>query len=65
MSNLGTSDESYLANQLTYNPAAANWDTMTVSGSSVAIGGTASAALSGPITGFGLVVQGTGALLVG
>lgn len=42
-----------------YSPAAANWNNLTVN-ASVAIGGPAAAALSGPITGIGLVAQSTG-----
>jgi uncharacterized repeat protein (TIGR03806 family) len=42
-----------------YNPAATNWNNLTV-GSSVTIGGPAGAALSGSITGIGLVAQSTG-----
>jgi hypothetical protein len=49
----------YHRTDMTYNPAATNWNNLTV-GSSVAIGGPAAAALSGPITGIGLVAQSTG-----
>jgi len=58
MSNLGLSSQSYLANQLIYNPEATNWNDLTVGGSSVTIGGAVSTDLSGPITGFGLVLPG-------
>ncbi len=42
-----------------YSPAAINWNNLTVN-SSVAIGGQVATALSGPITGIGLVAQSTG-----
>ena len=42
-----------------YNPAATNWNNLTVN-SSVAIGGPVASALSGPITGIGLVAKSTG-----
>jgi hypothetical protein len=45
----------------TFNPAAPNWKTLTLSGTSATIGGTVSGNLSGNITGAGLVTSFTGA----
>lgn len=39
-----------------FNPAAANWNTVTITGSGAIIGGPASGALAGTITGAGLVI---------
>ncbi len=44
-----------------FNPGASNWKTLTVNGNNATIGGTASANLTGNITGAGLVVSFTGA----
>ena len=44
-----------------FNPAAGNWKTLTLGGSSAIIGGMASGNLSGNITGVGLVTSFTGA----
>ncbi len=43
-----------------FNPGASNWKTLTVSGTSATIGGTASGNLTGNITGAGLVSSFTG-----
>jgi hypothetical protein len=47
--------EYFSSEALTYNPAAANWDSFTVSGSSITLGAVAGSALSGDITGVGIV----------
>ena len=49
----------YHRTDMTYNPAATNWNALSV-GSSVVIGGPASAYLSGPITGVGIVTDPNG-----
>jgi hypothetical protein len=51
-------------NRLLYtnNSAPANWNTLTLSGASVTVGGPPSAPLSGPITGVGLVTIQNGSL---
>jgi hypothetical protein len=54
-----TGGNSFHRTDMIYNPAATNWNNLTV-GSSVAIGGPAAAGLSGPITGIGLVAKSTG-----
>jgi len=46
----------FFASSVTYNPAAANWNTLTVS-PGVTIGGAAPGNLSGNITGVGIVVR--------
>ena len=46
----------YLTNQYAFNPAATNWNDLTISGSTVTIGAPAASALTGNITGAGLVV---------
>jgi len=48
----------FYLSSITYNPAASNWNTLTIS--SGAIGGLVSGNLSGPITGIGVVVALTG-----
>ena len=48
----------FYLSSITYNPAATNWNTLTIS--SGAIGGPAPGNLSGPITGIGVVVALTG-----
>lgn len=49
----------YTRTDMTYNPAATNWNTLTVDtiNANVVIGGPAGANLSGPITGIGIVSQ--------
>jgi arabinogalactan endo-1,4-beta-galactosidase len=42
---------------LVYNPIASSWTNLTISGGSVTLGQRASANLSGPITGIGIVVK--------
>ncbi len=46
----------YLLNQLAFTTTATNWNTMTVSGATVSIGGHPGTALSGNITGAGVVM---------
>ena len=46
----------YLPYQLGFNPAATNWNTVTITGTNAIIGAQASSALTGNITGVGLVV---------
>jgi alpha-D-xyloside xylohydrolase len=53
-----TGGTNYHRTDMIYNPAATNWNNLTVN-SSVAIGGPAAAALSGPITGIGVVAKST------
>lgn len=48
----------FYLSSITYNPAASNWNTLTIS--SGAVGGPAPGNLSGPITGIGVVVALTG-----
>ncbi len=54
-----TGGTNYHRTDMIYNPAATNWNNLTVN-SSVTIGGPAATALTGPITGIGLVAQSTG-----
>lgn len=51
---------SFATQTLNFNPAAANWDNLTVSPSGAVIGSTASHALTGTLTGAGLVFVVTG-----
>lgn len=46
----------YLTNAMQFNPAATNWNTLTINATSATIGSQASANLTGNITGAGLVV---------
>ncbi|HXS67894.1 MAG TPA: immunoglobulin domain-containing protein [Candidatus Polarisedimenticolia bacterium] len=53
----------YLPYQLAFNPAATNWDNLTVTGTNAIVGSQAGSALSGNITGAGIVMahnDGTG-----
>ena len=50
----------YQRTDLTYSPAAANWNMLSLGVSSVTITGTAASNLSGPITGIGIVAQSDG-----
>ncbi len=53
----------YLTYQLGFNPAATNWNTLNITGTNAIIGGKAGSALSGNITGAGIVMahnDGTG-----
>ena len=54
-----TGGTNYHRTDMIYNSAATNWNNLTVN-SSVAIGGPVASALSGPITGIGLVAKSTG-----
>jgi hypothetical protein len=54
-----TGTTNYHRTDMIYNPAATNWNDLTVN-SSVSIGGPAATALSGPITGIGMVAESTG-----
>ncbi len=51
-----TAQSPYLLYQLGFNPAATNWNTITITGTGAIIGAQAGTALSGNITGVGLVV---------
>jgi hypothetical protein len=46
----------YLLDQLAFTTAATNWNTLTVNGASVSIGSTPGTALSGNITGAGIII---------
>jgi hypothetical protein len=46
----------YLVNQLTFNPAATNWNNLTITSTGATIGSQATSALTGDISGAGLVV---------
>ncbi len=54
-----TGGTNYYRTDMIYSPAVTNWNNLTVN-SSVAIGGPVASALSGPITGIGLVAKSTG-----
>ena len=53
---LATFDSPYLIYQYGFNPAATNWNNLTITGTNATIGSQASSALTGNITGAGLVV---------
>ncbi len=52
-----SSSANFSMTSLVYNPVASDWTDLTISGSSVTLGQGASANLSGPITGIGVVVK--------
>jgi arabinogalactan endo-1,4-beta-galactosidase len=56
-----TASANYSLTSLVYNPIASNWTNLTIGASSITLGQRASANLSGPITGIGIVAALTGA----
>jgi hypothetical protein len=57
VSPIGTSlvQNNYLTNQFAFQAAATNWNSMTINGNAVSIGGQASSPLTGNMTGAGLI----------
>jgi hypothetical protein len=53
----GGASQYFTLTSLIYNPAASDWDNLTIGSKSVTVGSVASANLSGPITGIGIVVK--------
>jgi len=51
-----TAQNSFLTSQYGFNPAATNWNTLTITGTGAVIGSQASSALTGNITGAGIVM---------
>jgi hypothetical protein len=55
MTNTVTSGNTFALNTLIFNPAAGNWNNLTLTGPPIVVGGPAGALPAGPITGIGVV----------
>jgi hypothetical protein len=55
MTNTVTAGNTFALNTLVFNPAAGNWNNLTLSGPPIVVGGPAGALPAGPITGIGIV----------